>query len=133
MAYGYTGKIVRINLTTGGVTLLSTWDYVPKYIGGRGICNKIFWDEVGPGIKALDSIVLGFGCVTMSVLASRILENNGQGSFAVDAYDLECPVVRTVNLGKYPVSSSIPKTRKKTVTIGKTMEIEYFSPILIRP
>jgi aldehyde:ferredoxin oxidoreductase len=52
--YGYTGKIVRINLTTGGVTFLSTWEYVPKYIGGRGICNKIFWDEVGPGIKALD-------------------------------------------------------------------------------
>ena len=52
--YGYTGKIARINLTTGGVTLLSTWDYVPKYIGGRGICNKIFWDEVGPGVKALD-------------------------------------------------------------------------------
>jgi len=46
--YGYTGKIARINLTTGGITLLSTWGYVPEYIGGRGICNKIFWDEVGP-------------------------------------------------------------------------------------
>jgi len=52
--YGYTGKIARINLTTGGITLLSTWGYVPEYIGGRGICNKIFWDEVGPGVKALD-------------------------------------------------------------------------------
>jgi aldehyde:ferredoxin oxidoreductase len=52
--YGYTGKIARIDITTGGVTFLSTWDYVPKYIGGRGICNKIFWDEVGPGVKALD-------------------------------------------------------------------------------
>jgi aldehyde:ferredoxin oxidoreductase len=50
--YGYTGKIARINLTTGIVTLLSTFDYIPKYIGGRGICNKIFWDEVGPGVKA---------------------------------------------------------------------------------
>ena len=52
--YGYTGKIARIDLTTGGVTYVSTWDYVPKYIGGRGICNKIFWDEVGPGVRALD-------------------------------------------------------------------------------
>lgn len=52
--YGYTGKIARINLTTDEVTLLSTWDYVPEYIGGRGICNKIFWDEVGPGVGALD-------------------------------------------------------------------------------
>ncbi len=36
------------------MTHVSTWDYVPKYIGGRGICNKIFWDEVGPGVKALE-------------------------------------------------------------------------------
>jgi aldehyde:ferredoxin oxidoreductase len=52
--YGYTGKIARIDLTTGVVTYVSTWDYVPKYIGGRGICNKIFWDEVRPGVRALD-------------------------------------------------------------------------------
>ena len=52
---GYTGKIARVNLTTGVVTLASTFDYVPKYIGGRGICNKIFWDEVGPGVKAFDA------------------------------------------------------------------------------
>jgi aldehyde:ferredoxin oxidoreductase len=53
--YGYTGKIARINLTTGVVTHVSTWDYVPEFIGGRGVCNKIFWDEVGPGVKAFDS------------------------------------------------------------------------------
>jgi aldehyde:ferredoxin oxidoreductase len=52
--YGYTGKIARINLTTGEVTHVSTWDYVPQFIGGRGVCNKIFWDEVGPGVKAFD-------------------------------------------------------------------------------
>ncbi len=51
---GYVGKIARINLTTGKVTNVSTWDYVPQFIGGRGICNKIFWDEVGPGVKAFD-------------------------------------------------------------------------------
>ena len=52
--HGYAGKIVRINLTTCEVSLLSTLDYVPKFIGGRGICNKIFWDEVGPGVQAFD-------------------------------------------------------------------------------
>jgi hypothetical protein len=51
--YGYTGKIARISLTTGEVTHVSTWDYVPQFIGGRGVCNKIFWDEVGPGETAL--------------------------------------------------------------------------------
>lgn len=52
--YGYVGKIARINLTSGQVSHMSTWDYVPQFIGGRGICNKIFWDEVGPGVKAFD-------------------------------------------------------------------------------
>jgi len=52
--YGYVGKIARINLTSGEVSIIPTSNYVPKYIGGRGICNKIFWDEVGPGVKAFD-------------------------------------------------------------------------------
>jgi aldehyde:ferredoxin oxidoreductase len=52
--YGYVGKIARINLTTKEIMNVSTWNYVPKYIGGRGICNKIFWDEVGPGVNAFD-------------------------------------------------------------------------------
>ena len=32
--------------------------------------------------------------------------------------------VRTVRRGKYPVSSRIPKARKKTVTMGSTIDIE---------
>jgi len=53
--YGYAGKIVRINLTTAEISYIPTLNYVPKYLGGRGICNKIFWDEVGPGVKAFDA------------------------------------------------------------------------------
>jgi aldehyde:ferredoxin oxidoreductase len=52
--YGYVGKIARINLTEGSVEIIPTGKYVPKYIGGRSICNKIFWDEVKPGVKAFD-------------------------------------------------------------------------------
>lgn len=52
--YGYAGKIARINLTSGEVSTIPTSNYVPKYLGGRGVCNKIFWDEVGPGVKAFD-------------------------------------------------------------------------------
>ncbi len=51
--YGFVGKIARINLTTQAVSYVETAQYVPKYLGGRGICTKIFWDEVGPGVKAL--------------------------------------------------------------------------------
>ena len=52
--YGYVGKIARINLTDKSVALIPTSKYVPKYIGGRSVCNKIFWDEVKPGVKAFD-------------------------------------------------------------------------------
>jgi aldehyde:ferredoxin oxidoreductase len=52
--YGYVGKIARINLTDKSVEIIPTSKYVPKYIGGRCICNKIFWDEVKPGVKAFD-------------------------------------------------------------------------------
>jgi aldehyde:ferredoxin oxidoreductase len=52
--YGYAGKIARINLSSGEVTEIPTSNYLPDFIGGRGICNKIFWDEVPPGVKAFD-------------------------------------------------------------------------------
>jgi aldehyde:ferredoxin oxidoreductase len=52
--YGYIGKIARINLTNQTVSEVSTFDYVPKYIGGRAVANRIFYDEVEPGVGAFD-------------------------------------------------------------------------------
>lgn len=52
--YGYCGKIVRINLTTQNISYVNTYKYVPKYIGGRILINRIFWDEVKPGTGAFD-------------------------------------------------------------------------------
>jgi aldehyde:ferredoxin oxidoreductase len=52
--YGYVGKIARINLTDQTTDILPTSRYVPKYIGGRSVCNRIFYDEVGLGVKAFD-------------------------------------------------------------------------------
>lgn len=51
---GYVGKILRLNLTDQTTEIISTYQYVPKYLGGRELCNKIFWDEVKPGTKAFD-------------------------------------------------------------------------------
>jgi len=33
---GYVGKILRVDLSTGRMTELSTWRYVPDFIGGIG-------------------------------------------------------------------------------------------------
>lgn len=52
--YGYVGKIVRIDLTSSMVEEIPTSNYTPDFIGGREICNKIFWDDIKPGVSAFD-------------------------------------------------------------------------------
>lgn len=52
--YGYTGKILVVDMTTGEMSTLNTADYVDDWFGGRGIGAKIHWDMVGPNVKALD-------------------------------------------------------------------------------
>ena len=46
--YGYAGKILRVDLSSGDVSHIRTLDYTDKFIGGRGIAAKIYWDQVPP-------------------------------------------------------------------------------------
>ena len=50
---GYVGKILRINLTNSTTEEISTYKYVPDYIGGRAAATRIFWDEVSGPVAAL--------------------------------------------------------------------------------
>lgn len=52
--YGYAGKILRIDLSSGKVTNIPTMNYADRFLGGRGIAEKIYWDEVTPKVKALE-------------------------------------------------------------------------------
>jgi aldehyde:ferredoxin oxidoreductase len=52
-APGYAGRILRIDLSRGTVTELETDGYSGRFLGGRGIAAKIYWDETAPGVKAL--------------------------------------------------------------------------------
>jgi aldehyde:ferredoxin oxidoreductase len=52
--YGYAGQILKADLSTGAITRLSTADYVDRFIGGRGLAAKLFWDMVPPRTKAFD-------------------------------------------------------------------------------
>ncbi len=52
--YGYAGKILRVDLSSGSTTFMSTMDYADRFLGGRGIAAKIYWDEVPPEVKAFD-------------------------------------------------------------------------------
>ncbi|MBL8967945.1 MAG: aldehyde ferredoxin oxidoreductase [Spirochaetaceae bacterium] len=61
--YGYTGKILRVNLTTGKISTDDTLKY-KDFIGGEGMAMKIMWDEVAPGVTPYapeNKIVFGTG------------------------------------------------------------------------
>ncbi|MFH2044646.1 MAG: aldehyde ferredoxin oxidoreductase N-terminal domain-containing protein [Pseudomonadota bacterium] len=52
--YGYAGKILRVDLTDKIITEIPSANYLPKYVGGRGLAARIYWDEITPEVGALD-------------------------------------------------------------------------------
>ncbi len=52
--YGYAGNILKADLSSGSISTLETSDYSDRFIGGRGIAAKLYWDFVPPEAKALD-------------------------------------------------------------------------------
>ena len=63
---GWTGKILRVDLSTGAITSEDTIKY-KDYLGGTGLGYKVLWDEVPPGTKAWDPanrIIFGVGPLT---------------------------------------------------------------------
>jgi aldehyde:ferredoxin oxidoreductase len=51
--YGWTGKVVRADLSSEQITVEPSDKYL-KFIGGRGLIAKVIWDEVPAGTKAFD-------------------------------------------------------------------------------
>lgn len=52
--YGWAGKILRIDLDSASISEVDTMAYARRFLGGRGIATRIYWDEVGPEINAFD-------------------------------------------------------------------------------
>jgi aldehyde:ferredoxin oxidoreductase len=52
--FGYAGRVLRVDLSTGSVTPMSTAPHAERFLGGRGIAEKIYWDEVPPEVGAFD-------------------------------------------------------------------------------
>ena len=52
--YGCAGKILRINLSSGNISHLPTSIYADRFVGGRGLAAKIYWDLVPPEVDAFD-------------------------------------------------------------------------------
>ncbi|MBW2093218.1 MAG: aldehyde ferredoxin oxidoreductase, partial [Deltaproteobacteria bacterium] len=52
--YGWCGKILRVDLSNSKISELDTMDYTDRFLGGRGIATRIYWEEVEPDIGAFD-------------------------------------------------------------------------------
>jgi len=52
--FGYAGKILKVDLSSASTSEVPTSNYADRFIGGRGIAAKIYWDEVPPEAKAFD-------------------------------------------------------------------------------
>jgi aldehyde:ferredoxin oxidoreductase len=52
--FGWCGKILNVDLSDFRVTERHTMDYAGRFLGGRGIATRIYWEEVGPDVGALD-------------------------------------------------------------------------------
>ncbi len=54
MQSGYTGSILRLDLSSGNTSAVPTSNYADAFIGGRGLAARVYWEEVPPQTKALD-------------------------------------------------------------------------------
>ena len=50
---GWTGNLLRVNLTTGQSSVESSEKYF-DYIGGKGMANRIIYEEVPTGVMPTD-------------------------------------------------------------------------------
>ena len=55
VSFGYSGKILRVDLSSRNVTQIYTMDYADRFLGGRGIGTRLYWDEVSPNVNAFDA------------------------------------------------------------------------------
>ncbi len=56
MNKGYAGKILGVDLTRHKTFELPTADYTDRFLGGRGLAVKLFWDMVPAGVNAWDPV-----------------------------------------------------------------------------
>ncbi|MCX7903901.1 MAG: aldehyde ferredoxin oxidoreductase family protein [Caloramator sp.] len=100
--FGYAGKILRVDLTSGTYKVEAlNLDLAKKYIGGRGLASKIFFDEVDPNVEPFspeNKLIIATGplsgtpvptggryvVVTKSPLTGAIACSNSGGYFGAE-------------------------------------------------
>mgnify|MGYP000890162274 CR=1 FL=1 len=54
MPFGWVGKLLEVNLTTGEIGTRDTMRYAADYIGGRGLAARVAWDGIPPEAGPFD-------------------------------------------------------------------------------
>ncbi|MDM8537203.1 aldehyde ferredoxin oxidoreductase N-terminal domain-containing protein [Desulfobacterales bacterium HSG17] len=52
--YGWCGRILRVDLSNSEISELDTNAYAEKFLGGRGIATRLYWEAVMPETGAFD-------------------------------------------------------------------------------
>ena len=47
---GWTGQILRVDLSSGETSTVDTMQYVPDFVGGAGVAARMAWEELSPGL-----------------------------------------------------------------------------------
>ena len=54
LRYGWCGKILKVDLSSGVITEIDTQPYADRFLGGRGIATRLYWENVPAAAKAFD-------------------------------------------------------------------------------
>jgi aldehyde:ferredoxin oxidoreductase len=123
--YGYRGTILRVNLTTGEIKKEALdKDLAKKYIGGRGLAEKIFIDEVDSKVEPFapeNKLIIATGplsgtsaptggrymVVTKSPLTGTIASSNSGGKWGAELKFAGYDMIIVEGKSKKPVYISI--------------------------
>ena len=52
--YGWCGKILKVDLSSEVITEIDTQPYAERFLGGRGIATRLYWEHVTAATEAFD-------------------------------------------------------------------------------
>src|SRR5512143_3523545 len=70
-AFGWMGKILEVDLTRGKVETFSSLPYAEKFLGGRGLASRLYWERAGQVASAFDP-ANPLICMTGPLVASGV-------------------------------------------------------------
>ena len=51
--YGWCGTILDVDLSNARITERPTLDVAERFLGGRGVATRIYWETAGAGVGRL--------------------------------------------------------------------------------